>query len=255
MRTSSVLISLAFVALASARTFTVVNSCSYTVWPAIFTDLTLGSSTPDQPTGWEQEPKEVVTFSVPNDWTGGRIWGRRDCNFSVTDGPSSCLTGGCNGGLECDPHTGTPVAPVTVAEFALGASGSIDVFDVSLVDGFNIPIRVQTNKGCAVVSCPVDLNPNCDVGPAALAGPFDSSGKVAGCKSACAAGLGDPANSPNCCTGTHSTPSTCPASGVQFYSYFKGNCPTAMAFVYDQSTAPLSCPSTLQSDYTITFCP
>src|SRR6266567_7947735 len=33
--------------------------------------------------------------------------GRRNCNFATTPGPNSCLDGGCNGGLKCDPHTGT----------------------------------------------------------------------------------------------------------------------------------------------------
>ena len=33
--------------------------------------------------------------------------GRRDCDFSTNPGPNSCLDGGCNGGLECDIHTGT----------------------------------------------------------------------------------------------------------------------------------------------------
>ncbi|KAI0360479.1 Osmotin thaumatin-like protein [Trametes cingulata] len=249
MKVTSTLIVLAFTAVASARTFTVVNSCSYTVW-YIFTDPP-GSSTPDQLTGWEQQPKQVVTFSVPNAWDG-RIWGRRNCDFSVTNSSSSCLDGGCNGGLECDPQNGTPVGPVTVAEFSLGGNGAIDVYDVSLIDGFNIPVRVDNSKGCTIKDCPVDLNPNC---PAALAGPFDASGKPVGCKSACEAGLGDPVNNPNCCTGTHSTPATCPASQVQFYSYFKGNCPNAVAFVYDESTSLIVCPSSLQSDYTITFCP
>ena len=32
---------------------------------------------------------------------------------------------------------------------------------VSLVDGFNIPMRVDNNKGCSVADCPVDLGPNC----------------------------------------------------------------------------------------------
>ena len=56
-------------------------------------------------------------------------------------------------------------------------------------------------------------------GPSALA-VDDASGTVVGCKSACVAGLGDPTNNPNCCTGTHNTAATCPSSGVQDYSYF-----------------------------------
>jgi hypothetical protein len=33
--------------------------------------------------------------------------GRRNCDFSTNPGVNSCLDGGCNGGLLCDPHTGT----------------------------------------------------------------------------------------------------------------------------------------------------
>ena len=39
--------------------------------------------------------------------------GRRDCNFNVTSGPT-CLTGWCNGGLLCDPHTGTVRLPLSI---------------------------------------------------------------------------------------------------------------------------------------------
>ena len=80
---------------------------------------------------------------------------------------------------------------------------------VSLVDGYNLPMRITNNVGCPVPDCPVDLGPNCEyserissagdsyhstssIGPAALKGPFDSSGFPVGCKSACSAGLGDP---------------------------------------------------------------
>ncbi|KAI0659330.1 Osmotin, thaumatin-like protein [Cubamyces menziesii] len=235
------------VTVASARTFAIVNSCTYTIWPAFFNTPEAGSAIPSQPTGWQQNPGETVNFSVPDGWSG-QIWGRRDCDFSTSSGPDSCLGGGCDGGLEC---TGTGAAPVSVAEFALAAN-NLDIYDVSLVNGFNIPVKITNNKGCATASCPVDLTPNC---PAELAGPFDPSGDAVGCKSACAAGLGDPADSPNCCTGTHNTPATCPPSGVEYYSYFKGNCPNAYAYVYDTSSVSLPCTSDLQADYTITFCP
>ena len=52
--------------------------------------------------------------------------------------------------------------PVTVAEFSLGASDGADFVDVSLVDGFNLPVRISNNKGCPTSDCPVDLNPNCE---------------------------------------------------------------------------------------------
>ncbi|KIP01364.1 hypothetical protein PHLGIDRAFT_507322 [Phlebiopsis gigantea 11061_1 CR5-6] len=247
------LIALSAAALAHARTLTVLNACSYTVWPAVFTDLDAGSAFPDYPTGWEADPNTSVTFTIPDNWTAGSVWGRRNCDFTGTGSASQCLDGGCDGGLECDPHTGTPTGPVTVAEFSLSNSGSADIVDVSIVDGFNIPLRVDNNKGCFVPGCPVDLNPNC---PAALKGPLDSSGSTVGCQSACEANVdGNPINSPNCCTGSHETPATCPASGVAYYSYFKNNCPDALAFAYDEDGQTLICSSSLAADYTVTFCP
>ena len=83
---------------------------------------------------------------MPNNWKAGRIWGRRDCDFSTNPGPNSCLTGGCNGGLVCDPNTGTVsrmitafelwpdfvsqgVPPATVAEFTLTGDGNKDYYD------------------------------------------------------------------------------------------------------------------------------
>jgi len=243
------------VSTVSARTFTVTNNCPFTIWPAVFTDLNVGSATPGIATGWQANAHTSVSFNVPNNWKAGRIWGRRNCNFSTNPGPNSCLDGGCNGGLLCDPRTGTGVPPASVAEWTLGQNGSNDFYDVSLVDGYNLPMRISNNKGCHVADCPVDLGPNC---PAALKGPFDSTGFPVGCKSACVAGLNNNnGNSPNCCTGTHNTAATCPPSGVDFYSYFKGNCPNAYAYAFDESsgTALWTCSSTLLADYTLTFCP
>ncbi|PFH53477.1 hypothetical protein AMATHDRAFT_45362 [Amanita thiersii Skay4041] len=239
--------------------------------PAIFTDLNVGSSVPNFARGWEAAPGTKVSFDVPNNWKAGRIWGRRNCDFSQNPGPNSCLDGGCNGGLECDPRTGTGVPPVSLAEWTLQGDGNKDFYDVSLVDGYNLPMRITNNKGCPVADCPVDLGPNC---PDPLQGPFDSNGFPVGCKSACQANLDGNAgevedgshayiaNSPiadsaNCCSGSHNTPQTCPSSGVAFYSYFKDNCPNSYAYAYDESsgTALWTCDSGLQADYTLTFCP
>ncbi|KAF8964741.1 thaumatin-like protein [Flammula alnicola] len=225
---------------AAARTFTVYNACPFTIWPAMFTDLNVASNVPAYSTGWEAKAWTKVSFTVPDNWKSGRIWGRRNCDFSTNPGPNSCLTGGCNGGLVCDPHTGTGVPPATVAEWTLGGdvNGGVDC--------------ISNNKGCPVADCPVDLGPNC---PAPLKGPYDSSGFPVGCKSACFANLDG--NSANCCSGSHSTPQTCPASGVAYYSYFKSNCPNSYAYAYDESsgTALWTCSSSLKADYTLTFCP
>jgi len=235
-----------------ARSFTVTNNCQYTVWPAIFTDLNVGTSVPAQKTGWEASAGQTVTFDVPNDWQSGRIWGRTDCDFSKP-GATACATGSCNGGLECDPHSGTGVPPVTVAEWTLGSGTGPDNYDVSLVDGFNIPMSVVPTKGCHVAECKADINSNC---PAALA--LSGPGGTVGCKSACSANLdGNPTDSANCCSGSHDVPATCPPSGVQYYNIFKGPCPDAYAYAYDESsgTALWTCDTALEADYTVTFCP
>jgi len=79
------------------------------------------------------------------------------------------------------------VPPVTLAEFSLHQAGGADYYDVSLVDGYGLPVRISPSaSACHVADCPVDLGPDC---PDALKGPFDSNGYPLGCKSACYANL------------------------------------------------------------------
>ncbi|KAJ7438169.1 thaumatin, partial [Mycena latifolia] len=130
---------------------------------------------------------------------------------------------------------------------------------LSLVDGLNFPcrIRIDNNADCAVPSCPVDLGPSGQhhlppslSGPSYQKGPFDASGAPMGCKSACTVDIlaGDADSPPNCCTGTHSMPATCPPSG--------NNYPNAYAYVYDDAgESPLESSSSKKAAYTIIFCP
>ncbi|KAF8595310.1 Osmotin, thaumatin-like protein [Ceratobasidium sp. AG-I] len=234
---------------ALARNFTVLNACSFTIWPAVYTDTSVGAGMPAVETGWEAPPMSSRSFTVPDTWTAGRIWPRTGCNFTSAV-LGTCATGGCLGGLKC---TGPGVGPNTVTEWTIGANDSQDYYDVSLVDGFNVPIKITNNQGCAQVDCAADLILNC---PAPLKGAFGADGKVVGCMSACEANLdGTPTNSKNCCTGQYSTPATCPPSGVQYYSYFKSLCPRAYNFPYDSISGSLFCSASKKADYTITFCP
>ncbi|ORY88332.1 thaumatin, partial [Leucosporidium creatinivorum] len=227
------------------------NGCPFTIWPAMFTS---GGTAPSYPTGWEAKKYTSVKFALPNDWNG-RIWGRRECDFSSGSTlPSTCLTGGCNGGLLCATAGGTGVPPATLGEWNLqgGDTGS-DWFDVSNVDGSNLPMRIDNDAGCPVPECYKDINAVC---PAELS-VYDTNGYVIGCKTACSANLsGDPSNSPNCCSGSYDTPETCPSSGVEYYSVFNKACPDAYAYAYDESSgsALWTCPSSKQASYTLTFC-
>ena len=81
-----------------------------------------------------------------------RVWARTECtDFSILAPPLMCSSGGCNGGLECI-HSGVP--PVSLAEFTLDA-GDLDWYDVSLVDGFNLPMSIDNtgDEACFKPDC------------------------------------------------------------------------------------------------------
>ena len=137
--TTNCIVFIAACSLATARTFTVHNACPFTIWPAVYTDLKVGSAVPNISTGWEAAPFTNKTFWVPgnvsqspccifshfvDNWRAGRIWGRRDCNFTRPD-VTSCLTGSCIGGLLCDAANGSGIPPASVAEWTLeGVNGT-----------------------------------------------------------------------------------------------------------------------------------
>ncbi|XP_059623485.1 thaumatin-like protein 1 [Cornus florida] len=222
-----------------SATFTIVNQCSYPVWPGI---LSSAGTPPLSTTGFTLQPAESTSISVPTSWSG-RLWGRTICASDST-GKFTCVTGDCGSGdLQCSGAGASP--PATLAEFTLNGAGGLDFYDVSLVDGYNLPMLVVAKGGtggnCTATGCVVDLNGAC---PSELR-VSSSDGSVA-CKSACEA-FGDPQY---CCSGAYATPDTCRPS---YYSeYFKSACPRAYSYAYDDGTSTFTCAS---ADYVITFCP
>lgn len=219
---------------AKGATFTFVNKCEYTVWPGILANA--GSPTLDS-TGFELLKDSSRSFQAPTGWSG-RFWGRTDCNFDGS-GQGSCVTGDCGSGqVECNGAGAAP--PATLAEFTLGTGGQ-DFYDVSLVDGYNIPMIVEGSGGsgmCASTGCLVDLNQQC---PSEL-----RAGAGAACKSACEA-FGNPEY---CCSGAYNTPATCRPS--VYSEMFKSACPRSYSYAYDDATSTFTCTG---ADYTVTFCP
>ncbi|MBA0590291.1 hypothetical protein Gorai_019004 [Gossypium raimondii] len=133
---------------AHSSTFTIVNNCNYTVWPAVASDM--GSNCGNDSSG---------TFS--------------------------CLTGDCGTSiLECSG--GDATAPVTLAEFKLGPDWTLVYYDVSLVDGYNLPLMIsphnETGGNCNSTGCAADLNGDC---PSEL--EVVSGSETVACKSACTA--------------------------------------------------------------------
>ena len=143
-----------------------------------------------------------------------------------------------------------------MAEFTLGGTSGTDFYDVSFVDGYNVPMTITPVGGaqptpgnpywCGVAGCGVDLNANC---PSALR-QIDASGRTVACKSACEAFNTDQ----YCCRGAYATAATCnPAQWpVNYASYFKSNCPYAYSYAYDDPTSTFT---DANADYKITFGP
>ncbi|XP_077248843.1 pathogenesis-related thaumatin superfamily protein [Tasmannia lanceolata] len=213
----------------SARVFTIINDCKVTIWPAITPGENFGGG------GFELKPGASVIITAPIGWTG-RLWGRTGCNFDKT-GTGSCQTGACGKNLKCTA-SGDP--PATLAEFTLA---SRDFYDVSLVDGFNLPMAVKpisSAGNCTVAGCDGDLRPNC---PSELAVKAD--GKTVACRSAC-----DVFNTDEyCCRGVFGNSVRC--KGTYYSKLFKEACPAAYSYAYDDPSSLFVCSGT---DYIITFC-
>lgn len=236
-----ILICVLFTGILSA-TFTITNKCSYTVWPGILS----GAGTPElSTTGFSLESSQSTSISVPTSWSG-RLWGRTFCSQNSTTNKFTCLTGDCSSStVECSGGGATP--PATLAEFTLNGAGGLDFYDVSLVDGYNLPMLVTPEGGnggnCTATGCVVDLNNAC---PAELLVTDAANGEDVACKSACEA-FGEPQY---CCSGAYATPDTCKPSSYSLF--FKAACPTAYSYAYDDGTSTFTCAG---ADYAITFCP
>jgi hypothetical protein len=193
---------------------------------------------------------EVRSVTVPREWEG-RFWGRTDCDSS-----GRCVTGDCGNRLECQGAGGAP--PATLAEFRFdGWPGNLDYYDVSLVDGYNLPIQIKPINGytktsdgkydCNTAGCYKDLNAICPSELAVKKGEW-----TVACKSACEAFQTDL----YCCRGAHNTPQTCRAESFpkNYPKIFKEACPDAYSYAYDDQTSTFTCKGP-NTGYLITFCP
>ena len=118
-------------------------------------------------------------------------------------------------------------------------------YDVSVVDGYNLPISVSTmpaDRKCWIGGCTKSINSVC---PPELQ-VLDQSGGVIACKSACLAFDLDVF----CCRNSYGKPQKCKAS--MYSKMFKDACPSYFSYAYDSPPPLVNCYS---KDYVITFCP
>lgn len=221
--------------------FTITNNCPYTIWPGTLA----GAGTPQlASTGFRLDSGYSMRVpSVPG-WSG-RIWARTGCTFDES-GNGTCQTGDCGGRLECNGMGASP--PASLFEVTLGTGDAKDYYDVSLVDGYNLPLvaaPVGVPGACNATGCLSDINMGCPKELQVVGGDGGEGGVVA-CKSACKAfGLDQ-----YCCGGEFANPTTCQPS---FYStIFKRACPRAYSYAFDDGTSIFTCKA---DDYAIVFCP
>lgn len=223
------------------KTLNLVNKCTVPIWPGLASNAgfpVVGKG------GLFLQPGQKAKVVAPWSWQG-RVWARTGCSFDPS-GSGTCLTGDCAGKLECNGSIGYP--PATLAQFTLQPNGKPCFYDVSLVDGFNIPISVSgSGKTCGTAGCAADMNQFC---PQELQMVMNSTSlhaeKVVACKSACLAFDLDQF----CCRNKYDAPARCQPS---LYSLvFKKACPAAYSYAYDTPAPVFNCTT---ESFTITFCP
>lgn len=225
--------------LAHTVTFYVHNKCPFPIWPATAPN----AGHPVIADGGFYLPSgETQIISAPWSWNG-RIWARTGCNFGSNWNPA-CDTGDCDGRLACNGLIGTP--PATLVQISLQEDKSKPSFyDVSLVDGYNLPVMATTRQispKCTINGCRRSLNSCC---PPELQ-VLNRNGRVVACKSACLAFNQDSF----CCRNEYGTPDRCKPS--LYSKIFKDACPAYYSYAYDNPPPLISCAS---REFVITFCP
>ena len=232
-------------AAGSRRLVTFVNQMSQTIWVAAAPN----PATPLAATGWVLPAGQSVTITTPNN-LNTRFWGRTGCVFNSA-GVGHCQTGDCGGLFQCK---GWGTIPATLAEVNFDARDSLDFYDVSMVDGSNLPMYINITKssggtvdkisknGCVKAGCTKPV-----VCPSVL--DVKAGGKVVGCISACAR-LG---GNMYCCRGPFAPRADCnPAKWpVDYAAVFKSAEPYAYSYVDDDATSVFTCSGVC--DYRITF--
>ncbi|HTU84307.1 MAG TPA: thaumatin family protein [Solirubrobacteraceae bacterium] len=223
------------------RTITLVNRTRVTIWPAAWPGSVSGR------TGWTLPAGRSISITVSNSWNA-RVWGRTGCHFTA-DGRGPCLTGGCGERYQC---RGWGQIPATLAEYDLDSYDHLDFYDVSMVDGSNLPMyitithgranrRITANgcergRGCtSTVKCPDALQ-------------VHRGGQLVGCISPCARFQTDR----YCCRGQYA-PGCSPARTwpIDYALVFKRAEPYAYSWSGDNATSVFTCAG--GCDYSITF--
>jgi hypothetical protein len=227
---------------AGRHTVLIVNATQQTLWVA----ATQQKEHPIPRTRWKLAPGASTSVLLPTGW-GGRIWARAGCHTDGS-GRNVCQSGYC---ADSEPCVQPDPAPTTLAEFALDAWSGLDFYDVSMVDGANLPMWINvfhtvtkdplTSRGCSAAGCTRPIS--C---PAAMR--VTRGGTVVACKNPCTAFNTDA----TCCRGDWAGREKCVPSRwpVDYTQVFKKAEPFAYSYAFDDA-ATMSCKG--GCDYRVTF--
>ncbi len=229
---------------AGSMNFIFVNNVNQTIWLAAY------QQTPKpalKTTGWVLPVGASITVVVPDKWNG-RFWGRTGCSFNSA-GRGHCTTGDCGGKFQC---TGYGSIPATLAEYNLNSFDNLDFYDVSMVDGSNLPMWINITKG----KTKDKITKNGCINTGQYTGctkPVNCPSvlKVAGgaCISACAHFNTDA----YCCRNAWAPRSVCLPTKwpVNYAAVYKDAEPYAYSYAYDDASSTFTC--TGECDFKITF--
>ncbi|KAI7862149.1 thaumatin [Spinellus fusiger] len=180
----------------------------------------------------EVDAGESYKYQFDAGWAG-RIWARKACSGK------DCTFAGIG-------------APASLAEFYFKGPTNNDFYDISFVDGYNLPLTItpingHTNGTTGDSNAFLCGNSVCDTLPTCPE-EFqikDADGDVTGCMSACTK-FGTPEY---CCTGKFDSESTC--TGSAYAAQVKSGCPNVYTWAFDDSTSAYMCNA---EGYKVTFC-
>eukprot|EP00930_Biecheleria_cincta_P070841 TRINITY_DN58433_c0_g1_i1.p1 TRINITY_DN58433_c0_g1~~TRINITY_DN58433_c0_g1_i1.p1 ORF type:complete len:387 (-),score=41.07 TRINITY_DN58433_c0_g1_i1:326-1486(-) len=273
----------------SPNRLTIINGCSASLWIA---HIAAGAVGPD-PQDIKIEPGQshkFITGSGPNGLTAVRYWAKLGCNGSG----SNCTIGDSGGpGEACvirnpgQPDDYSKCAPPVDTKFegtfaSVSARRDKDIIDMSLVDGYTLPFKLEVKGTCTRHGIPFE-GMNCSglslercpsaqtvagVGIVDLRAINPSTDEIAGCYSTClkitddkwGSPVGGPDSveaAPYCCAGTYGTPGVCNGGPVVDSHYLQEvheMCQEAYGYAYDDVRATIACDP--DTEYELTYyCP
>ncbi|KAK4515913.1 uncharacterized protein ATC70_010871 [Mucor velutinosus] len=209
-------------------TVTLVNQCNNVIHVGQLGDTVLNNGNPINIARGSSK-----TYNFDGQWSG-RFWARENCQAN------NCQIAGA-------------AFPASLAEFTFSGTGGKDYYDVSFVDGYNLPISIEPMQPvetptpqqsgkyrCGAPSC--STVPSC----ASELQLLSANGAFIGCKSACSQ-FGNPEY---CCSGNNNTPDACPINS--YAAAVKNACPDVYTYAYDDASSLYEC---IASGYTVTWCP